>query len=88
MQPTSILQPAPTFAAQSSVQPGIVELQRACNRIGHCDTGDAVITPGFNSKAKYIIHAVGPIWYGGTRGEKELLKRTYKKSLQRRNDRY
>ena len=67
---------------------GYSELQRACNRIGHCDTGDAVITPGFNCKAKYIIHAVGPIWYGGTRGEKELLKRTYKKSLQRRNDRY
>lgn len=61
---------------------GYYELQRACNAIGHCDTGDAVITPGFNSKAKYIIHAVGPIWYGGNKGEKELLKRTYKKSLQ------
>jgi len=60
---------------------GYSELQRACNAIGHCDTGDAVITPGFNSKAKCIIHAVGPIWHGGTRGEKELLKRTYKKSL-------
>jgi len=61
---------------------GYNELQRACNSIGHCDTGDAVVTPGFNRKAKYIIYAVGPIWHGGTRGEKELLKKTYKKSLQ------
>lgn len=39
---------------------GYNQLQEACNKIGHCDTGSAVITPGFNLKAKYIIHAVGP----------------------------
>ena len=41
------------------------KLQTACNEIGHCDTGPAVITPGFDLKAKYIIHAVGPVWRGG-----------------------
>ncbi len=35
-------------------------LEEACRKIGHCDTGSAVITPGFGLKAKYIIHAVGP----------------------------
>ena len=43
--------------------------------IGHCDTGSAVITPGFALKAKYVIHAVGPIWSGGGNGEAELLGR-------------
>ena len=44
---------------------GMSKLQAACNAIGHCDTGKAVITPGFNLPAKYVIHAVGPIWRGG-----------------------
>ena len=44
---------------------GYEELQDACDKIGHCDTGDAVITPGFRLPAKYVIHAVGPVWYGG-----------------------
>lgn len=60
---------------------GYDELQAACDRIGHCDTGSAVITPGFRLKAKYIIHAVGPIWNGGTDGEPELLYSAYRKSL-------
>ena len=38
------------------------KLQAACNAIGHCDTGSAVITSGFKLKSKYIIHAVGPVW--------------------------
>lgn len=38
---------------------GYNELTDACTKIGHCDTGNAVITPGFQLKAKYIIHAVG-----------------------------
>lgn len=41
---------------------GYNELTDACTKIGHCDTGNAVITPGFQLKAKYIIHAVGPQW--------------------------
>jgi ribA/ribD-fused uncharacterized protein len=61
---------------------GSRELQEACDKIGHCDTGDAVITPGFNLKAKYVIHAVGPIWSGGHHGEQKLLKSAYKRSLE------
>ena len=38
------------------------ELDKECNEIGHCDTGEAVITKGYNLKAKYIIHAVAPVW--------------------------
>ena len=48
---------------------GYDRLQDACNKIGHCDTGSAVITPGFDLKAKYIIHAVGPRWIDGKHGE-------------------
>ena len=44
---------------------GSKELQAACNAIGGCKTGSAVITPGFNLKSKYIIHAVGPRWIDG-----------------------
>lgn len=61
---------------------GSRELKRACNEIGKCDTGDAVITSGFNLKAKYVIHAVGPIWSGGHHGEQKLLKSAYKRSLE------
>ena len=60
---------------------GYEELQRACDEIGHCDTGSAVITPGFHSKAKYIIHAVGPIWHGGKSGEPKKLFDCYRNSL-------
>ena len=57
------------------------QLQNACDAIGHCDTGSAVITPGFNLKAKYIIHAVGPVWMGGKYKEPEKLYGCYKTSL-------
>ena len=58
------------------------ELQAACNEIGHCDTGSAVITPGFRLKAKYIIHAVGPRWSDGKHGEPAQLYGAYYKSLE------
>ena len=58
------------------------ELQAACSRIGHCDTGSAVITPGFKLKAKYIIHAVGPVWNGGNRNEPQQLYGAYYRSLE------
>ena len=61
---------------------GADELQAACNKIGGCKTGDAVITPGFRLPAKHVIHAVGPIWNGGRRGEPELLYSAYKRSLE------
>lgn len=61
---------------------GYEQLQAACDAIGHCDTGSAVITPGFNSKARYIIHAVGPRWAGGNHGEPQLLYSAYRSSLE------
>ncbi len=61
---------------------GYRELQAACDAIGHCKTGGAVITPGFRLKAKYVIHAVGPIWRGGRNGEREKLKSAYKSALE------
>ena len=57
------------------------ELTEACNEIGGCDTGEAVITPGFNLKSDYIIHAVGPVWNGGNDNEEELLYSAYENSL-------
>jgi len=53
------------------------ELFAACRRIGGCPTGQAVLTPGFRLPARFVIHAVGPVWEGGGRGEPELLRRTY-----------
>ncbi len=58
------------------------QLQAACDAIGHCDTGSAVITPGFDMNAKYIIHAVGPVWGGGNQGERALLYGAYCRSLE------
>jgi O-acetyl-ADP-ribose deacetylase (regulator of RNase III) len=58
------------------------ELARACAAIGGCPTGQARITPGFRLPAKYVIHAVGPVWHGGNRGEADLLASAYRSSLQ------
>jgi O-acetyl-ADP-ribose deacetylase (regulator of RNase III) len=57
------------------------ELAEACQALGGCPTGEAVITSGFALYAKYIIHTVGPIWEGGRRGEPKLLKSCYQNSL-------
>lgn len=53
----------------------------ACARIGGCPTGNAVITPGFNLKARYVIHTPGPVWRDGHHGEAELLASCYRNSL-------
>ena len=58
------------------------KLEAACRAIGGCPTGQARLTPGFNLKAKYVIHAVGPVWEGGRRGEEELLTSAYRASLE------
>lgn len=58
------------------------ELAKACAKIGHCATGDAVITPGFGLKALWVIHAVGPVWHGGGAGEDEKLASAYRRSLE------
>ena len=56
-------------------------LQEECNRKSPCPTGSAVITGGYGLPAKYIVHAVGPIWQGGSQGEEELLRSAYLTSL-------
>lgn len=53
-----------------------------CRRIGGCPIGDAVITTGGDLKARYVIHAVGPVWQGGDEHEPELLASAYRRSLQ------
>ncbi|SFV28219.1 O-acetyl-ADP-ribose deacetylase [Thermoflavifilum thermophilum] len=58
------------------------ELLEACRKIGGCPTGEARITPGFRLPARYVIHAVGPVWRGGKHGEAELLASCYRHSLQ------
>ena len=60
---------------------GSAELTQACNAIGGCKTGNAVITPGFKLSAKYVIHAVGPRWTDGDHNEPKLLYSAYKQSL-------
>lgn len=60
---------------------GSKEMTAACRKIGHCDEGSAVITPGFKLPAKYVIHAVGPRRYGGEHNEPKLLYSAYKQSL-------
>ena len=57
------------------------ELLEACRKLGGCATGDAKITPGFRLAAKWVIHAVGPVWRDGRHGESELLASCYAKSL-------
>ena len=61
---------------------GAQQLQQACDQIGSCQTGDAVLTPAFQLQAKYIIHTVGPVWKGGNHNERQLLASCYRKSLQ------
>jgi O-acetyl-ADP-ribose deacetylase len=58
------------------------ELDAACAAIGGCDTGDAVVTPGFDLPARWIIHTVGPVWHDGTSGEADLLASCYRRSLE------
>ena len=61
---------------------GPTELQAACDAIGGCDTGDAVLTPGFALPARWVIHTVGPVWRGGTEGEAASLSSCYRRSLE------
>lgn len=56
-------------------------LREACAAIGHCKTGNAVHTEGFDLKARYVIHTVGPVWRGGKQNEEALLASCYRTSL-------
>ena len=57
-------------------------LEAACAELGGCATGDAKATPGFSLPARWIIHAVGPVWAGGDRGEPARLASAYRRSLE------
>lgn len=58
------------------------DLLVACRALGGCDTGDAKITQGYDLPARYVIHAVGPVWNDGLHGESVALASCYHKSLQ------
>jgi O-acetyl-ADP-ribose deacetylase (regulator of RNase III) len=57
------------------------ELLAYCKLLGGCKTGEAKLSPGFNLKARYVIHTVGPVWEGGQNGEAILLANCYRNCL-------
>jgi O-acetyl-ADP-ribose deacetylase (regulator of RNase III) len=58
------------------------ELLAACEKLHGCATGDAKATPGFHLPAKWVFHAVGPVWQGGNRDEDNLLAHCYSRCLE------
>lgn len=61
---------------------GHADLQAACRKLGGCATGDAKVTPAFKLRARYIFHAVGPVYGEGRGGEPELLASCYRRCMQ------
>lgn len=57
------------------------ELLAECRTLHGCPTGQAKATKGYRLPAQYVIHTVGPIWHGGTRGEADLLANCYRNSM-------
>ncbi|HZT26902.1 MAG TPA: O-acetyl-ADP-ribose deacetylase [Pseudolabrys sp.] len=57
------------------------ELLAECRTLNGCETGSAKITRGYRLKARHVIHAVGPVWSGGGKGEEELLASCYRTAL-------
>ncbi len=53
------------------------DLLEECRALGGCPTGEARITAGYRLPARHVIHTVGPVWYGGSRGEPDLLRNCY-----------
>ena len=57
------------------------QLLEDCRALGGCPTGEARITKGYHLPARWVIHAVGPVWSGGDNSEDELLANCYRNSL-------
>ncbi len=57
------------------------ELLAECRTLGGAETGEAKLTRGYRLKARFVIHAVGPVWHGGSRGEPQALASCYRNAL-------
>ncbi len=60
---------------------GARRMRRALRATRHCEPGQTVVTPGFKLPARYVIHAVGPVWHGGAFGEPDVLRSAYRNAL-------
>lgn len=58
------------------------ELREYCRTLGGCPTGEARLSPGFGLPARWIAHTVGPVWRGGTHGERDLLLNCYQRCFE------
>jgi O-acetyl-ADP-ribose deacetylase (regulator of RNase III) len=58
------------------------ELLAECRALQGCETGGAKITSGYRLPARHVIHAVGPVWHGGSRGEDEMLASCYRRAIE------